>query len=87
MSHYVSQSVSKVTVAKYETYLLTEQVGILSPQGGKELLAVRGECQSPRAANVVFVPEGQADRSLARSAWKASPKRTVPEGYGMNGRG
>ncbi len=28
--------------------------------------------------NVFFVPEGQHDRSLARSAWKASNERAVP---------
>jgi hypothetical protein len=36
---------------------------------------------------MAFVPEGQADRSLARSAWdNATPKRR-PVGYGVIGAG
>jgi hypothetical protein len=30
-----------------------------------------------------FVPEGQQDRSLARSAWTAPPQQSRPVGYGM----
>jgi hypothetical protein len=29
--------------------------------------------------------EGQADRSLARSAWESVPRKSRPVGYGMNG--
>jgi hypothetical protein len=32
---------------------------------------------------MVFVPEGQCDRSLARSAWESPPKRSRPVGYGL----
>jgi hypothetical protein len=35
---------------------------------------------------MVFVPEGQADRSLARSAWESVPRENRPVGYGMIGR-
>ncbi len=38
------------------------------------------------AENVSFVPEGQADRSLARSAWEAPTRENRPVGYGMIGR-
>jgi hypothetical protein len=31
----------------------------------------------------VFVPEGQCDRSLARSAWESSPQKSRPVGYGL----
>jgi hypothetical protein len=31
------------------------------------------------------VPEGQYDRSLARSAWKSVPRKNRPVGYGMIG--
>jgi hypothetical protein len=35
-------------------------------------------------ARMVFVPEGQCDRSQARSAWNnATPKRSRPVGYGV----
>jgi hypothetical protein len=30
-------------------------------------------------------PEGQHDRSLARSAWKSVPRKNRPVGYGMIG--
>jgi hypothetical protein len=32
---------------------------------------------------MAFVPEGQADRSLARSAWKSATPKSRPVGYGM----
>ena len=32
--------------------------------------------RAPR--RMYFVPEGQHDRSLARSAWESSSERTVP---------
>jgi hypothetical protein len=35
---------------------------------------------------MVFVPEGRCDRSLARSAWKRIPRKNCPVGYGMIGR-
>jgi hypothetical protein len=31
------------------------------------------------------VPEGQCDRSLARSAWESVPRKNRPVGYGMTG--
>ncbi len=31
------------------------------------------------------VPEGQPDRSLARSAWDSTPRKNRPGGYGMIG--
>jgi hypothetical protein len=33
-----------------------------------------------------FVPEGQHDRSLARSAWESVHRENRPVGYGMIGR-
>ena len=33
-----------------------------------------------------LVPERQADRSQARSAWENVPRRNRPVGYGMIGR-
>ena len=30
-----------------------------------------------------FVPEGQHDRSQARSAWDSAPQKSRPVGYGM----
>ena len=30
-----------------------------------------------------FVPEGQHDRSQARSAWDSAPQKIRPVGYGM----
>ena len=39
---------------------------------GNQIKAWCGEC--------IFVPEGQHDRSLARSAWEGSPGKTVPWG-------
>ena len=30
-----------------------------------------------------FVPEGQHDSSLARSAWESVPRENRPVGYGM----
>ena len=33
----------------------------------------------------VVVPEGQHDRSLARSAWASAPRENRPGGYGMIG--
>jgi hypothetical protein len=42
-------------------------------------------CEALRWA-MAFVPEGQADRSLARSAWKSVPRKNRPVGYGMIGR-
>jgi|ERR1700734_2596835 hypothetical protein len=35
---------------------------------------------------MVFVPEGQHDRSQARSAWESVPPKNRPVGYGMIGR-
>ena len=32
---------------------------------------------------MAFVPEGQADRSLARSAWSTPPHTGRPVGYGV----
>ena len=32
---------------------------------------------------MAFVPEGQADRSLARSAWESVPQKIRPVGYGL----
>jgi hypothetical protein len=32
-----------------------------------------------------FVPEGQSDRSQARSAWEDAPRKNRPVGYGMIG--
>jgi hypothetical protein len=32
---------------------------------------------------MVFVPEGQCDRSLARSAWESPPQKSRPVGYGL----
>jgi hypothetical protein len=37
-------------------------------------------------AENVFVPEGQADGSQARSAWESIPRENRPVGYGMIGR-
>jgi hypothetical protein len=34
----------------------------------------------------LFVPEGQADRSQARSAWESVPRKNRPVGHGMIGR-
>src|ERR1700736_3557163 len=34
-----------------------------------------------------FVPEGQHDRSQARSAWDSAPQKSRPVGYGMIRRG
>jgi hypothetical protein len=34
-----------------------------------------------------FVPEGQHDRSQARSAWDSVQRENRPVGYGMIGRG
>ena len=33
----------------------------------------------------LFVPEGQADGSQARSAWDSVPRKNRPVGYGMIG--
>jgi hypothetical protein len=41
------------------------------------LYALLVEFEGPDG-RVAFVPEGRCDRSLARSAWKVSPERTVP---------
>jgi hypothetical protein len=35
------------------------------------------------AWRIYFVPEGQSDRSQARSAWEACPQKNRPVGYGM----
>jgi hypothetical protein len=35
---------------------------------------------------MAFVPEGQHDRSQARSAWDSAPQKNRPVGYGMIGR-
>jgi hypothetical protein len=35
---------------------------------------------------MAFVPEGQADRSQARSAWESVPQMYRPVGHGMIGR-
>jgi hypothetical protein len=32
---------------------------------------------------MAFVPEGQADRSLARSAWGSATQKSRPVGYGV----
>jgi hypothetical protein len=32
---------------------------------------------------MAFVPEGQADRSLARSAWDIATPKSRPVGYGV----
>jgi hypothetical protein len=32
---------------------------------------------------MAFVPEGQADRSLARSAWDKATPKSRPGGYGV----
>jgi hypothetical protein len=32
---------------------------------------------------MAFVPDGQADRSLARSAWDSATRKTRPVGYGV----
>ncbi len=32
---------------------------------------------------MIFVPEGQADRSLARSAWDNATAKSRPVGYGV----
>ena len=37
------------------------------------------------ARRMYFVPEGQHDRSLARSAWKGAHRENRPVGYGMIG--
>jgi hypothetical protein len=34
---------------------------------------------------MAFVPEGQHDRSQARSAWESVPRENRPVGYGMIG--
>ncbi len=47
-------------------------------KGGHAVLMVQKHEKSPFLADVRQPPEGQADRSLARSAWVASPERTVP---------
>jgi hypothetical protein len=36
---------------------------------------------------MAFVPEGQADRSLARSAWDNATPKSRPVGYGVIGAG
>ena len=36
---------------------------------------------------MAFVPEGQADRSLARSAWDDATPKSRPVGYGVIGAG
>jgi hypothetical protein len=36
---------------------------------------------------MAFVPEGQADRSLARSAWVNATPKSRPGGYGVIGAG
>ena len=36
---------------------------------------------------MAFVPEGQADRSLARSAWDNASLKSRPVGYGVIGAG
>jgi hypothetical protein len=35
---------------------------------------------------MAFVPEGQHDRSQARSAWDRDPRKNRPVGYGMTAR-
>jgi hypothetical protein len=40
-----------------------------------------------RRGRMYFVPEGQHDRSQARSAWDSVPRMYRPVGYGMIGRG
>jgi hypothetical protein len=32
---------------------------------------------------MAFVPEGQCDRSLPRSAWECAPQKSRPVGYGL----
>jgi hypothetical protein len=56
-----------------------EGLYVLSPgfQPHKRLL---NEASPGRMA---FVPEGQCDRSLARSAWEWPPQKTRPVGYGL----
>ena len=38
------------------------------------------------ALRIYFVPEGQHDRSLARSAWESVHRANRPVGHGMIGR-
>src|ERR1700722_234689 len=38
------------------------------------------------AVRMYFVPEGQHDRSQARSAWESVPRKNRPVRYGMIGR-
>jgi hypothetical protein len=42
--------------------------------------------KAPTTAECIFVPEGQHDRSQARSAWKSVPQMYRPVGHGMIGR-
>jgi hypothetical protein len=37
----------------------------------------------PSSGRIAFVPEGQGDRSLARSAWESPPQKSRPVGYGL----
>jgi hypothetical protein len=42
--------------------------------------------RDPSMERMAFVPEGQADRSQARSAWESVPRKNRPVGCGMIGR-
>ncbi len=52
-------------------------------KGGHAVLMVQKHEKSPFLADVRQPPEGQCDRSLARSAWDIATQRSRPVGYGL----
>ncbi len=52
-------------------------------KGGHAVLMVQKHEKSPFLADVRQPPEGQYDRSLARSAWDIGIPRNRPVGYGL----
>ena len=52
-------------------------------KGGHAVLMVQKHEKSPFLADVRQPPEGQYDRSLARSAWDIATPRSRPVGYGL----
>jgi hypothetical protein len=52
-------------------------------KGGQAVLMVQKHEKSPFLADVRQPPEGQCERSLARSAWDIATSRGRPVGYGL----